>query len=215
MAIRPDGMLACRGACRVEEALLGQQHVGTLCMLAPPDGALGVGNLSQGTTNMYGSSTQACLRFPGDRAIQRDVHFADTWAIAVALKLVLVALRQLGMGNAQQLARGDITEDGMGRGQHLQRLYLHASDDLSSQCVQVGSHRINNALRAAARNGPANSVPQHTQRQTKRRADRRLQREHGVGRDPGYQSAGTPALKAAFCHPAYRANGLQTKTEQD
>src|SRR5579885_1847278 len=108
MTIRPDGMLACWGARRVEEALLGQQHIGTLCMLAPPDGSLGVGNLRQGTSNMHSSGAQACLRFPGDRAIQRDVHFADTWTIAVALKLVLVALRQLGMGNAQQLARGDI-----------------------------------------------------------------------------------------------------------
>src|SRR5204862_4613457 len=56
VAVRPDGMLASRGARGVEEALLGQQHKGPLGMLSLPDCPFSLGNLGLRSAYMDRSS---------------------------------------------------------------------------------------------------------------------------------------------------------------
>ena len=56
MAVGPGGVFAIRGARRVEEAVLHEQHVGSFGMLSLPDDSLGFANLFQRAAEMHRSS---------------------------------------------------------------------------------------------------------------------------------------------------------------
>src|SRR5438094_6854221 len=99
-------MLTCRSACLVEEALLGQQHIGLFGMLALPYTTFAGCDLLKGPTQMHSSCAGTCLRLPGYRPIKGKIDLKYAGAIAVVFKLMLVALRQALSCDTQELAGG-------------------------------------------------------------------------------------------------------------
>src|SRR5947209_16790137 len=116
MAVRPEGMFSLRCARGIEEALLGRQHKWLFGMLTSPYRIFRGSNLGKSSPHMYCSGACAFHGLPGYWAIKGKIDFEHAWSVAVALKLMLVATRQAVTGNAQQLARGHVKQDGVGRG---------------------------------------------------------------------------------------------------
>ena len=72
--------------------------------------------------------------------------------------------------------------------------------DLASEVLQVRDQCVGDPLRAAPGKRPAVGVAEEPEHEPERRAARRLERQHGVRRQPGEQAAGTLAGEAGAGH---------------
>src|ERR1700730_9920962 len=133
MAVDPQGLLSIRRSCRIEQALLGNQHKRLFWRLASPHLRLGCSNLRQGPPHMYCASAQTGFRLPGDGTIKRKVNFEYARAIAKVLELATVSGWQTVDSHAQQLARRHITKDCARIGQGIERFDLEIGNDFATQ----------------------------------------------------------------------------------
>ena len=155
-----------------------------------------------------------CCRLPGDRAIKGEVKLEDARPIAIALQSALVSGWQARTRDAQQLTWRDIAQHNACGRKHLKRFDFHSSDDFASQRAQIGSHRVHNLLRSAARQRPANGVSQRSQHQSCRRASCPVKRQHGVSAHASEHGACCFPFKLAFSETTCRAESFQPKSCQ-
>ena len=195
MTVCPGGMLSGRGARRIEEALLRQHHKRPLGMFPLPDLCLCTGNLGQGTPDMYRPGARAFGSLPRDRPVKCVIDLEHAWSIAVTLELVLVSGRKTRTRDMQELARGNIAEDGLCGREYIKRLDLCIGDDLTAHCAQIGGHGIDDMLGAPTGYGPANRVAEDAQYQPIASAWRLLKTQHRVRAHSREDSAGAFAFK--------------------
>src|SRR5947209_20276990 len=114
-------MLPGRGARRIEEALLRQHHKRPFGMFPLPDLCLCTGNLRQGAPDMYRPGARAFGSLPRDRPGKCVIDLEHAWSIAVTLELVLGSGRKRRTCDLQELARGNIADDGAGERDYINR----------------------------------------------------------------------------------------------
>src|SRR5918993_925526 len=132
VAVGPDGMLAFGGARLIEEALLGEQDERPLGVLTAGDGGLAGGDLVQRRAEVDGPGAPALLRFPGDRAVEREVHLECAGAVTVALEAPPIPLREVLAGDGEELTRRHVEEDRAGPRHLLHVIHPDARVDLAT-----------------------------------------------------------------------------------
>src|SRR5439155_243835 len=155
VAVRPRRVLPGRGAGRVEERVLGEEHERPRARPATPGVPLGGRDLVERPAEMDGARGRALGRAPGDRAVESPVELERTGAVSVRTERALVARRQPAAREPDELPRDDVREDEVGARQ----LVLRARRmDLAAQGDQAVDERVGDPLRAAARERPAACV---------------------------------------------------------
>src|SRR4029077_1244317 len=81
VAVGPQGLLAGRGAGRIDHAGLDHEDVGLVRVLAGRYVGLGRGELLERAAQVQGAGPAAGLADPRDRAGQGEVHLADAGAV--------------------------------------------------------------------------------------------------------------------------------------
>ncbi len=104
MTIGPGCVFACRGPCAIEKTGLGQQNEGTVGVLSHSYCIFGRGNLLKRSADMHRCCPRTFGSFPGNRCVQRLIHFENAGSIAEFFKALLVAVRQSLAANLNQLS---------------------------------------------------------------------------------------------------------------
>ena len=130
-------MLAVGRPRRVERALLGEQHVGTLRMAAMPDLGLGADDLLERCPEVHRGRAAAALGAPGNRPVEGPVELADSRPVAVASQPAPVAGREPVVGDPKDLARGEIEQDRCARRELGNRRDRVRGGDLATQLAQM------------------------------------------------------------------------------
>src|SRR5689334_257444 len=136
-------------------------------------------------------------RTPRHWTIERPVHFEDAGTILVPPEFAFETAPQTFIENGQQLPRSQVEEDASRSRQSVERFDARARDDLTAQTAQVRRHRVRNVLRTAARNGPAISVAQRQEHQTKRSRAELIERQTRVRRSAGEERTCAVLVKSA------------------
>ena len=211
MNVRPEGVLTRWGAAGVEQALLGQQHIGALGHPAPVRREFGGLQLTQGAAQMYGSGQRGAGVAPGQRAGQRVIDLEGPHAGFELPQPGRVALRQRIARQPQKPRQRGIKNDGLILRQFLQVRHRRIQDDLAAQLRQQPRQRARKGLRPAAWKGPAHRVPAHRQHQPEGRGAKVSQWQPGVRRQPAQQC---PCLwRAEHGTGQQRGRGQATHTE--
>jgi hypothetical protein len=103
---------AGRGARPVEVAGLDEQHVWLLVHTPIPGGALGVRDLLERPADVDRAGPLAAGGTPGHRPVERPVHLEYTGSVAIACEPPAIAAGHPRAGDAEELTRGDIAQDG-------------------------------------------------------------------------------------------------------
>src|SRR5215217_4562924 len=130
VAVGPDGVLAFRGSCFIEEALLGEQGKRALGMLAPPHGDFPRRDLLQRAAQVDGAGASARFGLPGDRTIECKVCLEDAGAVAVASEGPPVPFGEVFARELQELPRRHVEENRPGLGHFVHRADPDAGIDL-------------------------------------------------------------------------------------
>src|SRR5580693_2346920 len=110
MAISPSRVFACWSPCAIEKTRLGQQNERTIGDLSDPDCSFRGSNLFETSAKMHRRRSQALGGFPGNRRVQRVIHFEDGGAIAEFCHSPLVAVRESFSSNVDELSRSQVAQ---------------------------------------------------------------------------------------------------------
>src|SRR5581483_10225329 len=94
---------------------LADEDEGTLRVLSAPDRALARGDLVVAAAEVDGAGAKALRGAPGDRPIQRVVHFEDAGSAAVPAERAPVSRREPVGRDEVELRRGRVEEIGARR----------------------------------------------------------------------------------------------------
>jgi hypothetical protein len=83
--------------------------------------------------------------------------------------------------------------------------------DHAAERLQVAGQRVADALRSAARKGPASGVRGEREDQADGGTGTRFERQRGVGGQPGKQGAGARAAEMGLRHGARGTDGVETE----
>jgi hypothetical protein len=183
-------VLALRGACRIEEALLAQQYVGAIGVLARVGGLLRGDDVRERTGNVHGSSAPAFLRLPWHRAIKGEVQLEHAGSVAEAAQETAIPTGQFLARDGQHLTRGEVEHQGPARREirHLRDGVIHVHLDAEIACGVDQS--VGELLHPAAYHRPSVGVADRGEHQPEGRGRPRGQPHHRVGRHPSEQGAG-------------------------
>src|SRR5919197_1489234 len=197
VAVRPGGVLSVRRACRVEEALLREQHERARRSVVP----LGPGDLVERRAEMHGRRAPARLRPPRNRARQRPIDLEGARTVPVAKQPPLVARGQSPARETDELARHHVAEDELSAGQLVGG---HRGSDRSSKLAQPRRERLGKRRASGAWKGPTDDVAERDQRKAEARARPALERQHRVRGVTGEEAAGGFSAEARLRERARR-----------
>src|SRR5688500_7461037 len=106
------------------------------------------------------------LRSPGYGRVERPVQFECCWSVTVTLELATKTSGQRSTGDANNLARREIAQDGFRGRQLTQGVNSSAGYDLASEIYQISSKGISDTLGSSACNGPSNRMGHRAQDQS-------------------------------------------------
>ena len=204
-------MLPRRRARGIEEALLSDQHERARGDTAAGDRVLARGDLVQRAAEVDGPGAQAFRGAPGNGPVERVIDLEDADATPVAAQLRAIPGREPVGGDPVELRRRHVAEIRARRGELGERRHAATGLDGAAKRAQPGGERVGDALRPAARDRPADHVPQHGEHETERRGERRVQRQHRMRRYPREESAGALAAERRAREHAGRTDGHQTE----
>ena len=98
-------MFALRRPRRIEQALLGDEHIRPLRVPALPGSAFTGRDLLEGSAEVHRARARTCLGAPGDGPVERPVELEEPRPVAVAGKPAAIAARQRVSGDARELLR--------------------------------------------------------------------------------------------------------------
>ena len=148
---------------------------------------------------------------PRDRTVERVIDLVGARAVAIALELPAIAVRQCPAGDPQERARREVAEDGARRRQILDGLDPLAGDDLAAERAQVAAQRIGEPLRAAARNRPAVRVRDCGEDEADGAGRQHIERQHAVRGVAGQQRSRPIRAKAPLREPLGRLHRGQAE----
>ncbi len=108
VAVGPQRVLAGRRARGIEEALLRDEHEGTIGVLAAPDGGLRGRDFGQRAAEVDGPRVCAFPRPPRDGAVEGGVDLEHSRTVAVALQAATIAAGQPLARDRHQLAGSQV-----------------------------------------------------------------------------------------------------------
>ena len=191
VAVRPHRVLAGRRAGLVEERGLGEEDVGALTARR----AFRLGDLLERAAEMHGRRAPAVGRRPRDRPFQSPVELEDAGAVPIALKRVRVVSGQLVAGDAQELPRDDVGQDGVRVRQLVDRA---CGADLPTKLLETIGQRVGEPLRPSSGKAPAEDVRGRDQEQPDASARPRLERQHRVRSVAGERARGLGRIGSAW-----------------
>jgi hypothetical protein len=190
VAVGPQRLPARRGAGRIGDARLDDEHVGTLRVLARRDLGLGRRDLLEGPAQVQRAGPAAVLVRPGHRAGQREVDLADPGAVAEPAQRRAVPGRQPGAGHFHQRAGGHVEQDRAGLRELGQGADPAAGLDAAAGRHDRLGHRVGDPGAAAGHDRPAHRVGQRDQHDPDARGGNGVERHHRVGGGAGHDGAG-------------------------
>jgi hypothetical protein len=146
---------------------------------------------------VHGGGAAAIRRPPGDGARQGPVQLVGAGAVAKSAQPASIALGERVARDLQELARGEIAQDGAGGGQVAKRGDAGVHLDGSAEGTQVSRQGVGDGLGSARRDGPTPGVAGDAQDEAEGRAAGALQGEPGVRRQPGEERASPRRLEVA------------------
>jgi hypothetical protein len=180
VAVGPSRLLAVGRAARIEEALLREEHVGTLRVLAVRHLGLGRRHLCRRAAEVDRRCERARVVAPRDRAVERPVDLEGARAVAERLELLDVTGRQLVACDLDQLSRRQI-EEHRARRRHV----AHRADpvpdmDRAAEALEARRERGDDRLGPAARERPPDLVSREQQDEPERRGRGLVEPRHRV-----------------------------------
>src|SRR5258706_8843604 len=214
MAVRPRSVFPRRCPCLSEQALLGQQRERSLGRYGLPNGSLAGRDLWQRAAEMERRGAQAVGISPWNRSVERKIDLEDARPVAEAREPPSIALGEPVTGNGEQLAWRDVGKRRSCPRQLIQRGNGYAGDNLAAEVTQIGRERVHDALRAAARQRPADVV-RHCRHQHGRCCRRwPLQWDHRMRRDASKQGARWLVREPVLGYPARGLERVEPKARQ-
>ena len=126
MTVRPQRVVPVGGASRVDQALLGDQHVRPRRMPSAGGDPLRRRDLLEAPAQVHGGRSAALLGQPRHRPRQRVVELEHARPVAKPAEPRAVPRRQLVTGDGEQLARSHVEQHLVGRRQIGHRTAPHA-----------------------------------------------------------------------------------------
>src|SRR5260221_965147 len=108
MAVSPSDMFVLRGACRIKQRWLSDEHERLLRIFSLRDLPLRVRDFFKSTTHMNRSGATARLCFPRDRLFQCIINLEHARSVSETLQPPDVTPRQPVGGQLQQLPRSQV-----------------------------------------------------------------------------------------------------------
>ena len=187
MTVCPRGVLPGRGARRIEQCVLDEQDVGPVRMASRGDLSFGRYDLRERAAEVNGRGTPRPVRGPGNRPVERPVHFEDAGAVAEPFEAPSIPVRQPIAGDRGDLTRGQVQQDCPCSGQRTQIIDPVSGHDLAAQRPQLRRQRIRDGPGTAAGHRPAMGMRDHAEDKAEGGRQRPFERYHRVGRDPAEQ----------------------------
>jgi len=183
------------GAAGIKECVLGGEDERTVGDLAVRHGLLRGGNLPRGATKVEGAGAAAGVVQPGNGGVEGVIDLEDAGRGPEALEGAAITAREAVAGKLEELARGNIEEDGVGGGQIGQGADGAVALDLAPGLAKAGEQRGGDRLGAAAREGPADGMAHRSEDEANCHRTGSRQREKGVGSETGNEGTGALAAK--------------------
>jgi hypothetical protein len=195
--VGPQGVAAGRGAGRIGDGWLHDQHVRVLRVIARNDFGLGGGDLLEGRAQVQGAGPAAVLVGPRHRAGQGVVDLADAGVVTVPAQRGPVPAGQLVAGQFGQAPGRDVEQDGGAGREFGQGTDPPAGLDAPARRDHRVGHRVGDPRAAAGDHRPADPVREHDQHEADAAGRDGGERQHGVGRGAGHDRAGLGGAPAA------------------
>ncbi len=158
VGVGPDGVVAGGGAGGVEEALLGDEDERFFGVFVAAHGAFGGGDFFEGSAEVDGSGAAAFRGGEGDRFGDGVVDFERAGAVAESAELSAIEAGEFFAADFEELAGGDVEEDGAGGGEIGEVLDGAAGFDFAAEGLEIAGEGVGDVLGAAAGDGPTAGV---------------------------------------------------------
>jgi hypothetical protein len=121
----------------IEQRLLGKQDEGAIGVFAITYCLFGLHDLFEAGTNVHCSRSQAFLRFPWNRFIERPIDFEDARSMPVFFKLPPIAGWKSVPSYRQKFPRRDIEEDRPCRWDIAKRSHTLSGENTTTRHLEI------------------------------------------------------------------------------